>query len=87
MPRKWNEASLEAVQVGDNKIDVHYQRTETEVHIRVKQLTPGWKIILEPPLEEGTRMEVVQGALKGAGKAPIIVSTGEEVEVKLIKNK
>jgi hypothetical protein len=86
MPKKWNNASLEEVQVADNRISVHYHRTESDLHIKVEQSAPGWKLILEPPQVEGAQIQVIQGTLEGANKAPIIVTKGKEVELKLVKN-
>ncbi len=86
MPKKWNKASLEEVQVADNRISVHYHRTESDLHIKVEQSAPGWKLILEPPQVEGAQIQVIQGTLEGANKAPIIVTKGKEVELKLVKN-
>jgi glycogen debranching enzyme len=85
MPKKWNEASLEEVLVAENKIDVYYHRTDSDLHIKVVQSAPGWKLILEPPQIEGARIQVLQGALEGTDKAAIIVAEGKEVEVRLIK--
>jgi hypothetical protein len=87
MPEKWGEASLEEVQVAENKISVYYLNTETEIHIKVKQSSPGWKLIIEPPLIEDAEIQVLQGTLQGSDQEQIIVSTGADVEVKLIKNK
>ncbi len=87
MPEKWGEASLEEVQVAENKISVHYLNTETEIHIKVKQSSPGWKLIIEPPVIEDAEIQVLQGTLQGSDQEQIIVSTGAEAEVKLIKNK
>jgi glycogen debranching enzyme len=87
MPEKWGEASLEEVQVAENKISVYYLNTETEIHIKVKQSSPGWKLIIEPPLIEDAEIQVLQGTLQGSDKEQIIVSTGANAEVKLIKNK
>ena len=87
MPEKWGEASLEEVQVAENKISVHYLNTETEIHIKVKQSSPGWKLIIDPPVIEDAEIQVLQGTLQGSDKEQIIVSTGADAEVKLIKNK
>jgi len=65
---------------------VHYHRTESDLHIKVMQSAPGWKLILEPPRIEGAQIQVLQGTLEGADKTPIIVTEGKELEVKLIKN-
>ena len=87
MPEKWNEASLEQVQVAENKVSVYYQSSETELHIKAEQSAPGWKLILEPPQLQDTQIQVIQGDLEGDSHAQIIVSTEEKVEVKILKNK
>ena len=87
MPLKWNEASLEKVQVADNTISVRYLNTETEVHVKVEQSSPGWKLIVEPPHIENSQMQVLQGDLEGDPQEKFVVSTGAVAEVKLIKNK
>ena len=73
--------------MAENKISVHYLNTESEIHFKVKQSTPGWKLIIEPPVAEDAEIQVLQGTLQGSDQEQIIVSTGAEAEVKLIKNK
>jgi len=53
----------------------------------VKQSSPGWKLIIDPPVIEDAEIQVLQGTLQGIDKEQIIVSTGVEAEVKLVKNK
>lgn len=88
MPEKWDEASLENVRVAENEISVYYHRTATELHIKVEQTSPGWKLILEPPQFKDTHnIEVLQGKQQGPHDDQSIVSTGRYAECKLIKNK
>ena len=87
MPKKWNEASLEEVHVAENKISVYYHETDTELHIKVEQSSPGWKLILEPPEIGDAQLMILEGTLEGGAEPQTIVSTDVGVEVKLVKNK
>ncbi|MEM8508168.1 MAG: glycogen debranching protein [Bacteroidota bacterium] len=52
MPDKWDEASLESVGIGDNKISVFYSKKGDDLNIRITQTNPEWKLILELPGKE-----------------------------------
>ncbi len=87
MPSKWDKASLENVQVGENRINIYFENNDKELHIRVEQTASDWKLILEPPKMQGTELQVIQGSSEGDAEVPIIVSMGENVEIKLYKSK
>ena len=87
MPEKWNEASLENVLVVDNNISVYYKKSGEEIHIRVEQSSPDWKLILEPAVQNDEVVEVIQGKKEEKEGASTIVSKGKKIEVKILKNK
>lgn len=50
MPDAWGQgASLENVQIADNKISIHYEKGEAGLQIKVNQTNSNWTIQLELP--------------------------------------
>lgn len=52
MPDKWNEASLENIKVGNNKISVYYSKKDGITKVRVAQTEPNWTIKIKIDGEE-----------------------------------
>jgi len=87
MPEKWNEASLENVQVVDNNISVFYKKSGDEIHIKVEQKSPDWKLILEPAIQNDELLEVIEGTQEEMEGVSTIVSEGKKIEIKILNNK
>ncbi len=61
MPSEWNEASLENVEISDNKLSVYYSKSDVRTRIEVKQTNEEWTISLGMPKSEGVSVELVEG--------------------------
>lgn len=60
MPAEWSTASLENVEMGDNKISVFYTKTATGITYKIIQTNPEWKIELILPDGKYERSKNVQ---------------------------
>ncbi len=49
MPTTWNEASIEALPVGDNAVSVHYERTPKGIALEVSQQLADWELVIQFP--------------------------------------
>lgn len=52
MPDAWPEAQLERIRVGDNEINVKYQKSEEGLELEVTQTQANWTIIFEFPKDQ-----------------------------------
>ncbi len=46
MPTEWNNASLENVEISDNKISIYFSESGPEIKMEIVKTNPDWKIIL-----------------------------------------
>jgi len=51
MPDEWNEATLENVEIADNKISIFYKNIENKMELKITQTNPDW--LLEIPIKKG----------------------------------
>jgi len=58
MPTSWNEASLENVIVGDNKIDVVYKNKDNYLQLSLTQSRENWKLIISFPKNKYKKWQV-----------------------------
>lgn len=49
MPEAWDEATIQDVQIGENRISFHYQKSAEEIILEVTQSQKKWTISLEIP--------------------------------------
>ncbi|SDB63169.1 alpha-L-rhamnosidase [Flavobacteriaceae bacterium MAR_2010_188] len=49
MPITWDKASLEDVEIGDNKISIFYEKTENKLNLKVKQTKGNWTLKIKVP--------------------------------------
>lgn len=61
MPSEWSEATLENVQIGDNKISVYFSKKDGETTVNVTQSLSNWEIEIIFPKDKYTSFEVQDG--------------------------
>ncbi|MEJ2584933.1 MAG: hypothetical protein P8Z38_07780 [Robiginitalea sp.] len=87
MPSSWPRASLENVQVGKNNLSVYFSNNEDQIHLRVQQDQPDWKILIDLGGVKPADLEVIHGETEldlNNGKL-LVRGTGEFVELKYSK--
>lgn len=86
MPARWNNASLDQVMIGDNEIDIKYQKTATALQLDVKQSRENWKLIISFPGNKYKKWEINGKTVKPEtdGKFDFFEINGKTVSVKLI---
>jgi hypothetical protein len=80
MPKAWNKAALENVQVGDNAVSIFYDLTSRETRIKVIQTQAGWKIILHLEKDDNGLLEVIRGKQVKASGYYLLETSGKELE-------
>jgi hypothetical protein len=61
MPSEWDEASLENLRVGDNLLDLYYQRTSTATSIKIVQERSEWKLLVVLPGIDEDQVKLFKG--------------------------
>ena len=63
MPSSWNTASLENVEIADNSVSVFYNRSNTEMELKVLQHNPNWTLEIVIPKTDFKSYEVDKTAV------------------------
>jgi hypothetical protein len=58
MPKAWNTATLENVEIADNSVSVFYNRNEGEVELKVVQQNTNWTVEIVIPKTDFKNYEV-----------------------------
>ncbi|MGA9591212.1 MAG: glycogen debranching protein [Salegentibacter sp.] len=83
MPSSWNKASLENVEIGQNKLSVFFEETAEGKHFRITQTDAEWKVKLILPQHQ-KRLKVLAGKSSETGENIEIVSDEKNLEVWLL---
>ncbi len=84
MPSAWNKASLENVEIGQNKLSVFFEETAEGKHFRITQTDAEWKVKLILPQQQ-KKLKVLAGKASETGENTEIVSEEKNLEVWLLK--
>lgn len=52
MPTSWDNARLENIIIGENKLNIHYTHTANVVQLELTQTKPEWKLMVAFPLKK-----------------------------------
>jgi len=81
MPSAWDRAALEHVMIGENRISIHYEATDTDGKtIRIRQEKGDWKILFQPQDADTGSLEVTKGQVIETGDW-LVQCTGEEIQI------
>ncbi|MGB8374384.1 MAG: glycogen debranching protein, partial [Salegentibacter sp.] len=83
MPSAWKKASLENVEIGQNKLSVFFEETAEGKHFRITQTDAEWKVKLILPQHQ-KRLKVLAGKSSETGENIEIVSDEKNLEVWLL---
>ena len=72
MPSEWDHASLENVKVGENVLDLYYERQPANTSIKVVQEIPEWELLVKVPDITTESIEIMKGIKTQDGKDTII---------------
>jgi glycogen debranching enzyme len=61
MPSEWKKASLENVIIANNEVSIYYEKTETQLTLKVDQLNPEWTIDIVLPHIVGVQYTTLEG--------------------------
>ena len=68
MPSEWDKASLENVRVGDNELDIHYEKTAERTAIKISQELPHWILDVVIPEVSSEQIQVFKGSKAQIGR-------------------
>ena len=84
MPSSWDQATLENVIVGDNRISIFYETMDDgRKMIRILQDREDWQIVLDADPSDTASVEVVMGeeTMKKENDAGILRYSGKEIQI------
>ena len=61
MPSAWDKASLENIKVADNEVSIYYEKTTTDLNLKVNQTNINWTIDILLPIQEGIDYKTIEG--------------------------
>jgi glycogen debranching enzyme len=85
MPGEWGEASLENVNIQDNRVSVYYSNTEESLTIRATQTRADWSLLLVTGTPITTRVEVLKGESALQSNQLVFKAVDGEVKVRIPK--
>ena len=85
MPTDWNEAKIEKVIIGDNEINLSYQKMGEEIHLEITQKLKDWDIDISYPKGKYTDWEVKGDNNRRSSTEDTegFKTSGEKISVKL----
>lgn len=83
LPSSWDMASLENVQIGQNRLSVYFDETAEGKHFRITQSHPDWKIRLLLP-QKTKILKITAGKVREDGNRSEIISAEKGIEVWLL---
>jgi glycogen debranching enzyme len=84
MPTSWDQATLENVMVGENRISIFYEvKDDGRKMLRILQEKEDWQILLDVVPSDGARVEVVKGeeVMNTENNAGVSTFKGKEIQI------